>query len=101
MSPSMRRLPRWVHAALRVAPAAGIAACVLIGRVYMADAALDPDRQYHLAISRDTVARGLLRTVPQVVGLDWDKAFEEKEFLYHQLTALGYRLGGEAGTDAV
>lgn len=59
----------------------------------------DPDRYYHYAVSRYmNETPGLFPKVfPQVKGLGWDEYFPDKEFLYHQVTALGYRLGGETG----
>jgi hypothetical protein len=59
----------------------------------------DPDRLYHLALSREAVESGqlYLKTLPQAEGLGWNEYFPDKEFLFHQLTNLGYRLGGEAG----
>lgn len=61
----------------------------------------DPDRFYHFALSRDMVASGqlFLRSVPQVEDLGWGELFVDKEFLFHQLTALGYRLGGDRGVE--
>ena len=61
----------------------------------------DPDRYYHLALSRLSSEHGLLRTLLQVEDLGWDKYFPDKEFLFHVLTTLGYRAGGDAGTLAV
>ncbi len=59
----------------------------------------DPDRYYHFAISRETAQAGqlYLDTVPQVVGLHWNKYFPDKEFLFHQLTLAGYKIGGDHG----
>ena len=59
----------------------------------------DPDRYYHFALSRDMVASGqvFLRSVPQVEDLGWGELFVDKEFLFHQLTALGYRIAGDGG----
>lgn len=59
----------------------------------------DPDRYFHLALSRHMVEDHdpLPRTLPQVQGLHWDRYFPDKEFLFHQLTSLGYRLHGESG----
>ena len=57
----------------------------------------DPDRFYHFAIARKTAASGIVRTVPEVVGLGWDKFFADKEFLFHALGGAAYRLAGEAG----
>jgi hypothetical protein len=61
----------------------------------------DPDRYFHLAISRMTAADGLVRTLPQAEDLGWGRAFPEKEFLFHALTGVAYRLGGERGAEAV
>ncbi len=59
----------------------------------------DPDRFYHIALSRITAdsSRLFLRELPQVEDLGWNQNFVDKEFLFHQLTTLGYRLGGERG----
>lgn len=59
----------------------------------------DPDRYYHLALSREAVKSGkwFLDTLPAVEGLGWNQKFAEKEFLFHQITTLGYRLGEEEG----
>lgn len=57
----------------------------------------EPDTFYHYAISKMTAEQGLLRTLPQVQDLGWGEYFPDKEFLFHQWTALGYRLGGERG----
>lgn len=61
----------------------------------------DPDRYYHLAISRMTAEEGLLRRLPQVEDLGWGRAFPEKEFLFHAVTSLAYRLGGERASAAI
>ena len=61
---------------------------------------LDPDLAFHLAISRETATHGLVRAIPQASGLTWSQHFPEKEFLFHQLTGLGYRLAGDSGAKA-
>lgn len=61
----------------------------------------DPDRFYHLALSRLSSEQGLLRSLPQVEDLGWGQYFPDKEFLFHVLTAAGYRLNGDAGALAV
>jgi hypothetical protein len=63
----------------------------------------DPDRFYHFALSRQMVESGqlFLRALPQVEGLGWNELFVDKEFLYHQFTALAYRVDGEKGVVAV
>lgn len=64
---------------------------------------IDTDQWYHKAVSRlwveHSLQRGVLRTLPQVEDLGWGRAFPEKEFLFHGLTALGYRLAGDQGVD--
>ena len=57
----------------------------------------NPDRYYHFAISKMTLEQGVLGSLEQLPDLGWDRHFPEKEFLFHQVTALGYRFGGEAG----
>jgi len=61
----------------------------------------DPDRYYHFALSREMVKSGelFLRSVPQVEDLGWGEFFVDKEFLFHQLTALGYRISGDSGAE--
>jgi hypothetical protein len=58
---------------------------------------LEPDTYYHFAISRIISEEGLIRSLPQLENLGWDQYFPEKEFLFHQFTALAYKLGGTAG----
>ncbi len=54
----------------------------------------DPDRYYHLGITRLMSEHGLLRTLPQAEDIGWAKHFPEKEFLFHALTWFADRLGG-------
>jgi hypothetical protein len=54
----------------------------------------DPDRYYHLGLSRLVAEHGLLRRVPQVEDLGWGNYFPDKEFLFHVLTGAAHRLGG-------
>ena len=59
----------------------------------------DPDRYYHLALSRMMVEHGgLLHMLPQVEDLGWGRYFPDKEFLFHVLTGLGYWIAGPDGT---
>jgi hypothetical protein len=53
----------------------------------------DPDRFYHLALSRLIANSGLPRTLPQVEDLGWGQYFPDKEFLFHALTALAWKIG--------
>ena len=59
----------------------------------------DPDRYFHLALSRITYESGslFLRSLPQVENLGWGELFLDKEFLFHQLTRIGFALGGDKG----
>jgi len=57
----------------------------------------NPDRYYHFAISKMTAENSLIRSLPQADDLGWGKYFPEKEFLFHQVTAIGYRLYGDYG----
>ena len=56
----------------------------------------DPDRYYHLALSRLTAEGGLLRRLPQVEDLGWGNYFPDKEFLFHALTGGAWAVGGDA-----
>ena len=58
----------------------------------------DPDRYYHLGLSRLISEQGLLRSLPQVEDLGWGRYFPDKEFLLHALTGAADWLGGPAGT---
>lgn len=61
----------------------------------------DPDRYYHIEVSRLTAESGhlFLRSLPQVEDLGWGSDFVDKEFLFHVFTTLGFRVGGEAGVE--
>jgi len=78
-----------------------LAALVLAAHALLTRPRLEPDESFHLAISRETAAHGLVRTVPQVVGLGWDKQFPEKEFLFHALTGAGAWAAGDDGARAM
>lgn len=77
----------------------GLTALFLLIHHYDEISLRDPDRYFHFAISRQIVESGqiVLRELPQIEGLGWDKFFAEKEFLFHQITALAYRIGGNDG----
>ena len=78
--------------------AAGIILILLSGLLALSPHhLLDPDLYYHLAISKLTAQSGLIRSLPQVQDLNWGTYFPDKEFLFHQFTALGYRMGGDTG----
>lgn len=57
---------------------------------------LDPDRFYHLALSRIIAASGLPSVLPQVEDLGWGRYFPDKEFLFHVLTGAASSAGGDA-----
>jgi hypothetical protein len=61
----------------------------------------DPDRYFHMALSRITADSGqlYLRSLPQVEDLGWGDYFLDKEFFFHQLTTLGYRISGDHGVE--
>ncbi|MGZ3650875.1 MAG: hypothetical protein ACXWSC_06845 [Bdellovibrionota bacterium] len=61
----------------------------------------DPDRYYHIALSKITAESGrpFLRSLPQVEDLGWGDYFVDKEFLFHEVTTLGYVIGGERGVE--
>ena len=58
-------------------------------------ASIDPDRYYHLALSRLMAGPEYLRVLPQVADLGWGRYFPDKEFLFHLLTGSAFWLGGE------
>jgi hypothetical protein len=58
---------------------------------------LEPDSYFHFAISKLTLEQGLVRSLPQADNIGWVSYFPDKEFLFHQFTALAFYLGGESG----
>lgn len=72
----------------------------IVGAIFVRgefESRIDPDRYYHYAISRVTAREFAPETFPQVTGIGWDKFLQEKEFLFHVLTGIGYRFGHENG----
>ncbi len=57
----------------------------------------DPDRYYHYAVSKITSQEFAPETLPQIEGLGWDKFFQEKEFFFHVITGLGYKIAKDKG----
>lgn len=55
---------------------------------------VDPDRYYHLGLSKLISHQGLIRSLPQVEDLGWGRYFPEKEFLFHVLTGSADWIGG-------
>lgn len=69
--------------------------------VMHARALADSDRHFHFALSRDTVERGRLTAIPQVEDLGWGERFVDKEYLFHVLTSVGWRVGARRGVEGV
>ena len=74
----------------------GVITILIARRVQFLNPLPDSDQFYHFAISRLMLERGLLHRLPEVAGLFWGDLFPEKEFLFHQLTALAFSIGGES-----
>lgn len=98
MGPLTTRSRRALDAAIALAAAALVLGAFWFLRLHTRGIGEDdPDRYYHLAISRASAASGLpLRSFPQVEDLGWGAAYADKEFLFHVLTTLAYRWGGES-----
>lgn len=90
-----QRGPRYVGAAT-VALAIGCYYWLFVAAPRLLGSA-DPDRYYHLGLSRLIAASGLLRVLPQAEDLGWGRYFPDKEFLFHVLTGSASALGGDAG----
>jgi hypothetical protein len=54
----------------------------------------DPDRYYHLGLSRLISEGGIPMRLPQAEDLGWGVVFPEKEFLFHALTGAADWAGG-------
>jgi hypothetical protein len=61
----------------------------------------DPDRYYHLGLSRIIAERGFPRTLPQVEDLNWGAYFPDKEFLFHVVSGSAWKLGGSTAVLAL
>lgn len=57
----------------------------------------DPDRFYHLGLSKLISVHGLIRILPQVEDLGWASYFPDKEFLFHVLTGAAFWAAGPLG----
>ena len=57
----------------------------------------DPDSYYHYAVSRMMSETGILKTLPQAEDIGWGHVFREKEFLFHALTTIGWKINQEEG----
>ncbi len=90
-----------MRAAKEVLALALLSAVCVLARAADESPRADPDRWYHYAVSRAWAEHGLPRTLSGPEDIGWNRAFPEKEFLFHVLTAGGYALGGPRGVDAV
>lgn len=61
----------------------------------------DPDLSYHLALSKMSAQQGLPRTLQQAEDIGWGQKFPEKEFLFHRVSTILYRLGGESVVESM
>ncbi len=58
----------------------------------------EPDQFYHLAMARSMAESGLIHTVPQVDNTVWKEKFTNNYFLFTAISALAWKIGGEALT---
>ncbi|MBI3542867.1 MAG: hypothetical protein HY075_06300 [Deltaproteobacteria bacterium] len=61
----------------------------------------DPGRWFHLGISHLVAEHPLLRTVPQAEDIGWGNRFVEPDFLFHVLSGVAYRVGGDRAVVAL
>lgn len=97
LSPPEAATPRWT----RWAGGGGVAlAFAAYHWLYLSAPRLlgsgDPDRYFHLALSRLIATSGLPNELPQVEDLGWARYFPDKEFLFHALTGSAWAAGGSA-----
>lgn len=57
----------------------------------------DADAFIHLRLAALVDAHGTIDRIPQAEDIAWSESFSDKEFLFHELLALGHALGGMAG----
>ncbi|MBY0369828.1 hypothetical protein K2X33_04020 [bacterium] len=74
---------------------------VCFGQIHHTAAISEPDNAFHLAMARSTVEEGLVRRIPQVEDLTWSADFSNPYFLFTQLGALAWRVGGEQAVFAL
>lgn len=60
---------------------------------------MEPDRLFHFSLLRESLAQNVwvLRKWAQYPLLGWSEYFSDKEFLFHFLLQLPYRIAGERG----
>lgn len=76
--------------------------CFLVPFIFVSFTDGDPDRFYHYFVSKLYSLELFPQTLAQAENVGWDKIFQEKEFLFHVLTSIFYRINGVEGiTDYV
>ena len=97
MTPALKRIGGAVVVVVVALLAVGLQARRTAGAVVS-----DPDRYFHLGVSRLMVEqRGFLQALPQPEEIGWLDHFPDKESLFHVLTALGWAAGGVDGVAVV
>lgn len=61
----------------------------------------DPDRYYHLRLVQIEADGGRISTLPQAEDIGWGRSFTDKEYLFHLLGRIAYRLGGSSSVLAL
>lgn len=86
--------------------AAGLAVLLIMGAYYALFhlpprlvGSNDPDRYFHLALARQVAEGGIPRVLPAVEDLGWGRYFPDKEFLFHVLGGIAWKLGGPAAVN--
>ena len=78
-----------------------VAASLALTLGFQSRAISDPDRYYHLAVSRMEASEGRLKKLVQAEDIGWNKSFPEKEWLFHEISSVAYRISGEDGVLAI
>ena len=68
---------------------------LLLARLAAHEPLNDPDRYYHLAISKIYAHNLVVDKLPQAEDLGWGEFFIEKEYFFHVFTGVASRLGGD------
>lgn len=86
----------WIAAALVFA-----STTLILENTQRIPAESEPDQSFHLALGRQMAEQGLVRTLPQADQVPWKDRFTNSYFLFTALTAVGWKVAGEAGALAV
>lgn len=76
-------------------------AFLLLAHLFRDSIYTDPDRFYHYFISQEYLKNFAPDFIDRIYGLNWDKSFPEKEFLYHVLGSLFLRFGSESALQSL